>query len=179
MLICLNDLFACSGLTQTRKLLTNFSKNSFYLLPEPLRLGEFLTNYYMYIIWLKIQRYEKISEETKERNKILIKEAWLFPERIDEEDRFWTALRESWLTITGKSWCGLYQQSKDRIEHPVTYLSGYYTWESGKAWKQRDTVVGSVFLLSPPQSKRDGSGGAQNASWNMISQSFSGLLNRL
>ena len=46
MLICLNDLFACSGLTQTCKLLTNFSKNSFYLLPEPLRLGEFLTNYY-------------------------------------------------------------------------------------------------------------------------------------
>ena len=45
MLICLNDLFACSGLAQTRKLLTNFSKNSFYLLPEPLRLGEFLTNY--------------------------------------------------------------------------------------------------------------------------------------
>ena len=45
MLICLNDLFACLGLTQTRKLLTNFSKNSFYLLPEPLRLGEFLTNY--------------------------------------------------------------------------------------------------------------------------------------
>ena len=46
MLICLNDLFACLGLTQTRKLLTNFSKNSFYLLPEPLRLGYFLTNYY-------------------------------------------------------------------------------------------------------------------------------------
>ena len=45
MLICLNDLFACLGLAQTRKLLTNFSKNSFYLLPEPLRLGEFLTNY--------------------------------------------------------------------------------------------------------------------------------------
>ena len=41
MLICLNDLFACLGLAQTRKLLTNFSKNSFYLLPEPLRLGEF------------------------------------------------------------------------------------------------------------------------------------------
>ena len=39
MLICLNDLFACSGLPQTRKLLTNFSKNLFYLLPEPLRLG--------------------------------------------------------------------------------------------------------------------------------------------
>jgi len=34
------------GLDQTRKLLTNFSKNSFYLLPEPLRLGEFLTNYW-------------------------------------------------------------------------------------------------------------------------------------
>ena len=48
MLICLNDLFACLGLDQTRKLLTNFSKNPFYLLPEPLRLGEFLTNY-----WLK------------------------------------------------------------------------------------------------------------------------------
>ena len=47
MLICLNDLFACLGLTQTRKLLTNFSKNSFYLLPEPLRLGYFLTNYYI------------------------------------------------------------------------------------------------------------------------------------
>ena len=47
MLICLNDLFACSGLAQTRKLLTNFSKNSCYLLPEPLRLGEFLTNYCM------------------------------------------------------------------------------------------------------------------------------------
>ena len=45
MLICLNDLFACLGLTQTRKLLTNFSKNSFYLLPEPLRRGKFLTNY--------------------------------------------------------------------------------------------------------------------------------------
>ena len=45
MLICLNDLFACLGLTQTCKLLTNFSKNSFYLLPEPLRIGEFLTNY--------------------------------------------------------------------------------------------------------------------------------------
>ena len=45
MLICLNDLFACLGLAQTRKLLTNFSKNSFYLLLEPLRLGEFLTNY--------------------------------------------------------------------------------------------------------------------------------------
>jgi hypothetical protein len=27
--------------------LTNFSKNSFYLLPEPLRLGEFLTNYWI------------------------------------------------------------------------------------------------------------------------------------
>jgi len=25
--------------------LTNFSKNSFYLPPKPLRLGEFLTNY--------------------------------------------------------------------------------------------------------------------------------------
>ena len=45
MLICLNDLFACLGLTQTCKLLTNFSKNSFYLLPEPLRRGYFLTNY--------------------------------------------------------------------------------------------------------------------------------------
>ena len=45
MLIFLNDLFACLGLVQTRKLLTNFSKNSFYLLPEPLRRGEFLTNY--------------------------------------------------------------------------------------------------------------------------------------
>ena len=45
MLICLNDLFACSGLTQTCKLLTNFSKSSFYLLPEPLRRGYFLTNY--------------------------------------------------------------------------------------------------------------------------------------
>ena len=39
------DLFACLGLAQTRKLLTNFSKNSFYLLPKPLRRGEFLTNY--------------------------------------------------------------------------------------------------------------------------------------
>jgi len=45
MLICLNDLFACSGLNRTCKLLTNFSKNSFYLLPEPLRFGDFLTNY--------------------------------------------------------------------------------------------------------------------------------------
>ena len=45
MLICLNGLFACVGLTLTCKLLTNFSKNSFYLLPEPLRIGEFLTNY--------------------------------------------------------------------------------------------------------------------------------------
>ena len=43
--MCENDLFACLGLAQTRKLLTNFSKNSFYLLPEPLRRGEFLTNY--------------------------------------------------------------------------------------------------------------------------------------
>ncbi len=50
MLICLNDLFACLGLAQTRKLLTNFSKNSFYLLPEPLRLGEFLTNYCNYVL---------------------------------------------------------------------------------------------------------------------------------
>ena len=33
------DLFACSGLTQTRKLLTNFSKNSFFLLLEPLSFG--------------------------------------------------------------------------------------------------------------------------------------------
>ena len=48
MLICLNDLFACLGLAQTRKLLTNFSKNSFYLPPEPLRRGEFLTNYWVY-----------------------------------------------------------------------------------------------------------------------------------
>jgi hypothetical protein len=29
--------------------LTNFSKNSFYLLPEQLRLGEFLTNYWVVI----------------------------------------------------------------------------------------------------------------------------------
>ena len=50
MLICLNDLFACSGLTQTCKLLTNFSKNSFYLLPEPLRRGYFLTNYCVYAL---------------------------------------------------------------------------------------------------------------------------------
>ena len=50
MRICLNDLFACLGLAQTRKLLTNFSKNSFYLLPEQLRLGEFLTNYCYYIL---------------------------------------------------------------------------------------------------------------------------------
>ena len=54
MLICLNDLFACLGLAQTRKLLTNFSKNSFYLLPEPLRLGEFLTNYCCNICIIKI-----------------------------------------------------------------------------------------------------------------------------
>lgn len=33
------DLFACLGLTQTNKLLTNFSKNSFYLPPKLLRLG--------------------------------------------------------------------------------------------------------------------------------------------
>ena len=46
MLICLNDLFACLGLAQTRKLLTNFSENSFYLPTEPLRLGYFLANYY-------------------------------------------------------------------------------------------------------------------------------------
>ena len=39
MLTCLNDLFACLGLNQTRNELTNFSKNSFYLLPEPRRLG--------------------------------------------------------------------------------------------------------------------------------------------
>ncbi len=40
------ERFICVlGLTLTRKLLTNFSKNSFYLLPEPLRSGEFLTNY--------------------------------------------------------------------------------------------------------------------------------------
>ncbi len=45
MLICLNDLLACLELTQPRKLLTNFSKNSSYLLPEPLRLDEFLPNY--------------------------------------------------------------------------------------------------------------------------------------
>ena len=33
------------GTLYRHKLLTNFSKNSFYLLPEPLRRGEFLTNY--------------------------------------------------------------------------------------------------------------------------------------
>lgn len=43
--ICLNDLFAYSGLTLARKILTNFSKNSFHLLPEPHKLGDFLTNY--------------------------------------------------------------------------------------------------------------------------------------
>lgn len=37
MLICLTNLFACLGLTRTHKLLTNFSKNSFYLLLELLR----------------------------------------------------------------------------------------------------------------------------------------------
>jgi len=38
--------FAYLGLINlTRKLLTNFSKNSFYLLPKPLRLGLFLTSY--------------------------------------------------------------------------------------------------------------------------------------
>ena len=58
MLICLNDLFACSGLTQTCKLLTNFSKNSFYLLPEPLRRGEFLTNYCIGIL----EDYEGLLE---------------------------------------------------------------------------------------------------------------------
>jgi hypothetical protein len=41
------------GLAQTRKLLTNFSKNSFYLLPEQLRLGEFLTNYCFYKCFIK------------------------------------------------------------------------------------------------------------------------------
>ena len=51
MLICLNDLFACLGLAQTRKLLTNFSKNSFYLLLEPLRLGYFLTNYCLFLYY--------------------------------------------------------------------------------------------------------------------------------
>lgn len=51
MLICLNDLFACSDLTQIRKLLTYFSKNSFYLLPEPLRPSEFLTNYCNIQFW--------------------------------------------------------------------------------------------------------------------------------
>lgn len=38
MFICLNDLFACPGLNQPLKLLTNFSKNSFYLLPKSLWL---------------------------------------------------------------------------------------------------------------------------------------------
>ena len=45
MLICLNDLFARLGLTRTCKLLTKLSKNSFYLLPDSLRLGDFFTNY--------------------------------------------------------------------------------------------------------------------------------------
>ena len=67
MLICLNDLFACSGLTQTCKLLTNFSKNSFYLLPEPLRRGEFLTNYF---IWNRIFR-KKISVVGDGRSSIM------------------------------------------------------------------------------------------------------------
>ena len=36
-LICSIDLFACSVCNRTHKLLTNFSKNWFYLLPGPLR----------------------------------------------------------------------------------------------------------------------------------------------
>ena len=43
MPICLSDLFACPVCNQTRILLTNFSKNWFYFLPEPLRRGHFLT----------------------------------------------------------------------------------------------------------------------------------------
>ena len=63
MLICLNDLFACLGLAQTRKLLTNFSKNSFYLLPEPLRLGEFLTNYCKIIKEIKLYSYHNVVKK--------------------------------------------------------------------------------------------------------------------
>lgn len=49
--ICLNDLFAYSGLTLARKILTNFSKNSFHLLPEPHKLGDFLTNYCTFALY--------------------------------------------------------------------------------------------------------------------------------
>ena len=55
----MNDLFACLGLAQTRKLLTSFSKNSFYLLPEPLRRGEFLTNYCVNYRTIKSKRNMK------------------------------------------------------------------------------------------------------------------------
>ena len=41
MIICLNDLFACSGLTKTRKLLTNFSKNLFIYCQSRLGLAIF------------------------------------------------------------------------------------------------------------------------------------------
>ena len=40
------ERFICVfGINPDPQVLTNFSKNSFYLLPEPLRLGYFLTNY--------------------------------------------------------------------------------------------------------------------------------------
>jgi hypothetical protein len=51
--------------------LTNFSKNSFYLLPEPLRRGEFLTNYWNYggekiIAWMPIPSFDEILEANKD-----------------------------------------------------------------------------------------------------------------
>lgn len=64
MLICLNDLFARLGLTRTCKLLTKLSKNSFYLLPDSLRLGDFfyelsssITSLYRFSICLQNQLF--------------------------------------------------------------------------------------------------------------------------
>ena len=58
--------FQLVSTAQTRKLLTNFSKNSFYLLPEPLRLGEFLTNYCLFIPLLIFYA------DTRNRSKVVL-----------------------------------------------------------------------------------------------------------
>ena len=68
-LICSIDLFACPVCNRTHKLLTSFSKNWFYLLPEPLRIWKKLTNY-CFIISTKVREHGGEHRKTFSMTKV-------------------------------------------------------------------------------------------------------------
>ena len=142
MRICLNDLFACLGLTQTCKLLTNFSKNSFYLLPEPLRLGEFLTNY-----WISFSSCENDEERGFDISGLYGKTWW---GEMGFEDPYGERLY-SYITFTSGAFPDHGVGTEERCYYDDELYRVYkFDWEIQNGWLYLYYSDGYTFIIEYP-----------------------------